>query len=301
MSVATATDPFIPNPSSTSTPSPFPVQIATILPTECKKLDVNIYIEYSWKYGGKGCKLPVASPDGNYLAYVSPSQSGDETSTFFVDSVSIIELTTNKSKKVHIVQSKLNYIDILEWSTDGKLLFWEAIWEGAGETFLYDPITDNMITRIRADRATALEWNPSHTAFYATREGGFGSDACVKDFDGYDFESESSFPNLYNTFDIKTANGPLGTPYGINGNLYIEPFGWSMDGKYLWITVTPLYKQGNDVYEYQVGPTQAGVLELSETGVVYIPLAANKSFDYSFEGLPNPKIVSHMYQPRTCP
>jgi hypothetical protein len=287
------------------TPLPIPAQIAVLLPPECEKLAADVYTDPSWQYltrdyGEKGCKLPLLSPDGKYLAYVTLKRRKNETGVYFVDTLRILLIGPNAKDKEAYIAYKMNYIAALEWSPAGQLIFWEQIWEGPRVVFVYDPVEGAILTGMRVNEDAVLQWNPQHTAFYARRSSdGYGADVCVGELGGYDFEADKQLPDLYKVFNIEEReNDPFDIPYGRTDNLYIEPFGWSQDGKSLWLTVTPLnWKESR----YEVGPRQAGVLEFSETGVTYISLAADAHYDYSFEGLPDPKLISQVYQPRLCP
>lgn len=290
------------SPGASWTHTPKSPQIATLLPAECAQLGVNVYADFLWQYDGKGCKLPLLSPDGKYLAYVTLTQQNNESEGYFVDTVRVLAVGKNGQEKDVYIVPRLGYIEMLEWSPLGQLIIWESIWEGPWVIFVYDLTTDEILAQMRADRDTTLQWNQQQTAFYVSRSGGYGADNCVKELAGYDFESRSRFPDFYEVFNIKKRDDdPFGIPYGLEDNLYIEPFGWSPDGKYLWLTVTPLNWKGNGTYGYDVGPSQAGVIEISATGVTYKVLASDVHFDYIFDGLLNPKIVSRAYHSSICP
>ncbi len=284
------------------TASPFPPTIASLLGTRCERFGESVYNQFISLYGDKGCKLPMLSPDGNYLAYVTLARQEDGTGVYFVDAVRILKVGTNENDKEVYRAHKMNYIGSLEWNPTGQLIIWEYIWEGPWVISVYDPVKDAVMVRMRLGEGGVLHWNPQHSAFYAVHTGEYGADGCVGELGGYDFQSGEPFPDLYKVFNMQErADDPFGIPYGKSDNLRTEPFSWSQDGKQLWLTVTPLYWQGDQAYEYEVGPKQAGVLGLSSTGVTYTSLAENPSLDYSFEGLSNPKIVSMAYQPRLCP
>lgn len=285
------------SPTLLPTPSDTPDQILSLMSPECERLDPAIYTDYWGQYGGMGCKLPAISPDGKYLAYVTLATQTDDLGTYICDVVRVIELgTANTIIDVYIVQ-RMGYIGILEWSSSGQLVFWESIWEGSGRTIAYDPSLEAILTTIQADQNTAWQWNPQHTAFYSVRSGGYGADRCVQELSGFDFQSNSVFPDLYSLFNI----GREDLPNVLGDNLYVEPYAWSSDGRYLWLTVTPLDWLGDERYEFLVGPKEAGLLELTESGVMYRALAADPQFDYFFDGLPDPRIISRDYQSNSCP
>lgn len=289
-------------PTSLSTATFFPATIASLLGTKCDRFGETVYNQFIESYGDKGCKLPMFSPNEDYLAYVTLERQEDETGIYFVDAVKVLRANGDMQEKEVYGVHKMDYIGNLEWTTTGQLIFWEQIWEGPWVVFVYDPVKDAIVAKMRASEDGALQWNPQHTAFYMTRIGGYGSDNCVGELGGYDFQFGNRFPNLYQVFDIEeNDNDPFDIPYGERDNLYVEPFGWDEDGKRLFLTVRPLRWKGDQVYAYEVGPKQAGVLELSSSNVIYKSLAADPSFDYSFEGLPNPKIVSSPYLPKLCP
>lgn len=283
--------------TETSGITSIPFEIAALLPAECNQ--VLMYDNYP--YTMNECKLPVISPDDKYLAYVTLVLQMVDEGVYPLESVRVMEIKTGQYEEVHVVKPR-NHIGLFEWNLSGELIFWESIWEGPWVIYVYDPVTDQTLVTMRADRGAALQWNPQHTAFYVSRSGGYGHDNCVKELGGYDFESGSRFPDLYKVFNLKIRDDdPFGISYGAEDNLYIEPFGWSLDGKYLRLTVMLLDWKGDEKYEYEVGPSQAGVIEISTTGVMYKPLATDEYLDYFFEGLPNPKIVSQPYQSRVCP
>jgi hypothetical protein len=300
-----------PEQSLTSTPllttSSAPAQIATLLPPACEKPPSDISVDPWWQlltkdYEGKGCKLPALAPDGVFLAYVSLAHQENEQGDYFVDSVRISNTGRDKKEKEVYSAHKMDHISTLEWSSTGQLIFGESIWEGPRVIFVYDPLKDTILTKMRALQDDKLRWNPQHTIFYAWHTGGYGADSCVGELGGYDFQSGNPFPDLYRVFKVaETEDDPFCIPYGKHDNLYIEPFGWSQDGKRLWLTVTPLHWKGNDAYEYEVEPRQVGVLEFSTTEIKYKSLAADPHYDYSFEGQTDPKIVSKFYQLSLCP
>ena len=251
------------------------------------------------EYGGKGCKLPELSLDGRYLAYVAISRQGSGNDIFFADSVRILD--AGQEREVHIVR-KMNYIVSLDWSPTGELIFWEQIWEGPMVVFIYDPAQDLIVAKMRQNQGAALHWNSPHTAFFAVHVGEYGAESCVSELGGYDFQYRNSFPDLHGIFKLRTRTDDFfGIPYGFEDNLRIQPFAWSKDGKRLWLEVTPLYWKGIAIGRYEMGPRQAGALELASDGVVYRPLAADLRLDYSFDGLPDPKIFGQAYQPKLCP
>ena len=295
-----------PVPALTSTPSPttssFSLTIDSLLGAECEKFGETVFNQFISLYGNKGCKLPMLSPNGKYLAYVTLIRQETATGIYFVDGVKILKVDTNENDKEVYMVHNMDYVGALEWSTTGQLIIWEYLWEGPWVVSIYDPVTDAILVRMRLDEGGALHWSPQHSAFYVTHTGEYGANVCVGELGGYDFQSNKPFPDLYKVFNMQETNDdPFGIPYGKNDNLYMQPFDWSPDGQRLWLTVTPLYWEGDQAYKYKLGPKQAGTLEFSKSGVVYQPLASDSSFDYSFEGPPNPKIVSRNYQPHSCP
>ncbi len=282
--------------------SPFPPEIASLLGTKCMRFDETVHNQFISLYGDKGCKLPVLSPDGKHLAYVTLIRQEKGTSIYFVDAVKIIKVGTNENDKEVYIAHSMDYIGALEWSMTGQLIIWEYVWEGPGVISIYDPVKDMILVRARTGKGDDLHWNLQKSAFYTTHRGEYGADVCVKEIGGYDFLSDKPFPDLYKVFNIEESkNDPFEIPHGERDNLYIEPFSWSQDGKQLWLTITPLYWNGDQAYEYKVGPRQAGVLEFSATRIAYKSLATNPFFNYSFDGYPDPKILSNSYRPQTCP
>jgi hypothetical protein len=167
---------------------------------------------------------------------------------------------------------------------------------------IYDPVANSMVSTMRLDTNSNLEWNTTHTVLYAEHSFIYGAGNCINELRGYDFEHHHRFPDFYEIYHIeKKENDPFGIPNGKIDDLFIDPFAWSQDGKRLWLTISFLKWQGDPAYRYEVGPRQAGVLEFSATGIVFTPLATDPHFDYSFEGLAEPKIISQVYQPRFCP
>jgi len=273
-------------------------EASAFLPAKCSQPDINAPQEY----GGKGCKLITPSPDEKYIAFVAITRQGNGGGVYFIDSVKVLDINQSRKEKEIYVAYKMDVITKLEWTLTGQLIFWERIWEGPWVVFIYDPVKDSILSETRAGEDALLQWNPQHTAFYTTHTGEYGAGRCVGELGGYDFQSNKPLPDLYKVFNMEEQkDDPFGIPYGKSDNLYIEPFGWSQDGKKLWLTVTPLYWKGDQAYEYEVGPRQAGALEFSTIGVTYTPLASNPSLNYSFESLPNPIIEFTAYQPRLCP
>ena len=168
----------------TPTPSPISAQVATLLPLECARLDINVYADFLWQYGDKGCKLPSLSPDGKYLVYVTLTRQDGETDSNFVDTVRMLKVGSDEKEREVRIVPRLDYIGMLEWSATGQLIIWESIWEGSWVIFIYDPATDKILTKMRADQNANLQWNLQHTAFYVMRDGGYGADNCVKELGG---------------------------------------------------------------------------------------------------------------------
>jgi len=288
------------HPSKTETPriTPIPFEVAALLPTECNQ--VLMYDNYP--YVMNECKLPMVSPDGKYLAYVTLVLQMVNEGVYSLESVRVMEIKTGQYEEVHVVKLR-NHIGLFEWSLSGKLIFWESITEGPGVLFVYDPVSTEMLTTMRAYWDTAIQWNLQKTAFYSARSGGYGADNCVGELNGYDFQSNHPFPDLYEVFNAeKTKEGDPPYDYVVGDSFAIEPFGWSQDGEHLWVTVAFLDWQGETKYGYLVGPRQVGVFELSDTEVRYITLAADDHLDYFFEGSStDPDIAFQIYQPRNCP
>ena len=295
-------------PTSTAFPtlSPMPAAIANLLPVQCTP-QPGVFIEnfpsqefLLQQYGNMGCKLPVLSPNQKLLAYVTLAREESATGPYFLDVVRLLDVSTKpaKDQEVHLA-FKLDYIAALEWSPTGQLIIRESIWEGPWVIFVYDPVSNSIVSTMRLDTFGKLKWNPTHTALYAKHSFIYGADQCITELGGYDFEHHSRFPNFYQIYKLEESkDAPFGIPHGENNELAVEPFSWSQDGKRLWITVTPLnWKEG----QYELGPKQAGVLEFSTSQVTYKVLAADAHLDYSFEGTPEPVIVSNPYQGGTCP
>jgi hypothetical protein len=252
-------------------------------------------------YHDKSCKLPALSPDGAYLAYVTLSQQGDQEtdSGAYVDTVRLLRVGAGEDQVVRIA-GRLSPVTHLEWVPTGQLTFQEKLWEGPQVVFIHDPAAGSLVNAMRLDYSSSLQWNPERTAAYAAHTGEYGSDQCVQELGGYDFEHGQRFPNFYTLYGIAEADDPLGIPYGATDSLRVEPFRWSKDGKRLWITVSRL-TWIEDTGEYEVGPRQAALLDFSDDGAHLKTLAADPRFDYAFEGMPEPEIVAQPYQPYRCP
>jgi hypothetical protein len=253
------------------------------------------------RYGGMGCRLVMSSPDNEYLAYLTIMQTSDESGKYYAEALKVKQIFSPASAKQVHVAHRMNSIGRLEWEPSGKLIFWESIWEGPGVTFVYDPATDRTLAMMAADENTAWEWNPQHSAFYAARIGGYGADNCVGELNGYDFTSDSSFPDLRKLFGVGRATDDPFVPQEMADDLLIAPFHWSQDGNRLWLTVTPLHWLGDEIYQFELGPRQAGVVELLPNGTRYVSLAQNPGLDYSFDASPEPKLISQPHQPVRCP
>jgi len=294
----------IPDQPTLPAASPFPSKLEALLQGKCEKVwesPVGPGVEHYLRetYGDVGCKLPVLSPDQKYLAYVTLAREDAATGPYFLDVVRLLEINrqSEKDQEVHLA-SKLDYIVALEWSPTGQLIIRESIWEGPWVIFVYDPVSNSIVSTMRLDTFGKLEWNPTHTALYAKHSFSYGAQQCITELGGYDFEHHSRFPDFYQIYHLEESkDDPFGIPHGENDDLAVEPFAWSQDGKRLWVTVTPLHWQEG---QYELGPKQAGVLEFS-TKVTYKVLAADAHLDYSFEGTPEPIIVSAPYRVGTCP
>lgn len=299
-----STSTSLPTATPFPTASPIPAAIAGILPSSCAQrpmVDFQNYFYWSLlpqQYGDTNCKLPVLSPNGKYLAYVTLAKKADNN-VYFVDTVRVLKITsTGRDNEIYSAHQR-NYITALEWSPTGQLIIWESIWEGPWVVFVYDPHKDTVQASMWLNQDDTLQWNSQHSAFYAKHTGEYGPTQCIQDLGGYDSETGQSFPNLYQLFGITEKEKPFfGILSGENDQLSVEPFGWSKDGKQLWLTVTIL--KWNDG-QYQLGPKEAGMLELTGNGITYRRLAADPHYDYSFNGSPEPAIISQTYQPQTCP
>lgn len=289
---------FLPEKTETPNVAPSPFEVDSLLPAECNQ--VLMYDNYP--YTMNECKLPMVSPDGKYLAYTTLVLQMVNEGVYPLESIRVMEIKTGQYEGVHVVKPR-NHIGFIEWSLSGKLIFWESSVEGPGVLFVYDPVALEMLAAMRAYRGTALQWNIQRTAFYSARSGGYGADNCVGELNGYDFQYNHPFPDLYEVFNVeKTKEGDPPYDYVVGDSFAIEPFGWSQDGKHLWVSVAFLDWQGETKNEYLVGPRQVGVFELSDTEVRYITLAADDHLDYFFEGpSTDPDIGFQIYQPRNCP
>jgi hypothetical protein len=294
------------SPTASLTPSPFPAEIESLLQGKCEKpwqsvLGVNIPSGFFLipKYGDKGCKLPIFSPNKEYLAYVTLDVQENEDA--YVDAVKILQTTTGKVQDVYFAHEK-DFVATLEWSPTGQLLIWESIWEGSWVIFICDPAGNSIVSTMRLNPSSELEWNPINAALYAEHSYGYGAGVCIAELRGYDFAHDNSFPDFYEIFNVeKNESDPFGIPSGKSDDLAVEPFAWSKDGRYLWVTVRLLHQQENDWISYEVGPGQAGVLEFTEEAITFKLLASDPNLDYSFEGSPVPKLVSSPYLSHRCP
>jgi hypothetical protein len=302
---AAASPKLYPTPTPQATFTAIPPDIEAIWPSECNQNNLAAgvfyqgYIEQSWTYGNYRCKMPMFSPDGKYLAYVMPGLL-DEQKLTFADSVWVKSIKTGENVEILNVKINQDYIPNMEWHKSGKLIFWENVWEGPGITYVYDPAND-FLYQTRGDKATAQIWNEQHSAFYSARQGGYGDERCTAGLGGYDFESNTAFPNFYKLLGMQSKTDMFGFPEGIDSNLDVQAYGWSQDGKRLWVTITPLYADDESGYGYNIGPKQAGVLVFTGQGVEYTTLAEDENFNYFFKGYPEPKIVSDPYEPQQCP
>lgn len=285
------------------TPTPFPEDVEALLLGKCNDpwqnaFVVNVAPMAAAHYGDKGCKLPTFSANRKYLAYVTLVEDNDSR---YVDTVRVLQPGTQVDRVVHFSHS-MNFVSNLEWTPTGQLIIWENIWEGPWVVFVYDPTSDSIISTMRLNFDSELEWNSTRTALYAEHSYSYGATACIHELRGYDFAHSNPFPDFYNIFDIEKQDRDFfGIPNGKKDDIAVEPFAWSRDGKYLWITVKLLHQPENERYFYEVGPQQAGVLEFAEGAVVFTLLASEPNFDYSFEGLPVPTIISSPYRPQRCP
>ena len=277
-------------------------QIDSLLKNKCEKVwerpigpGVSSLLRNT--YGDTGCKFPLFSPDENYLAYVTLSYSKSQTA--FVDTVNIINSSTGRDEPAYFSNEK-DFIGKIEWSSTGKLIIWELIWEGPWVIFIYDPFIDTMVYVFRLNQDSKLEWNPQHTIFYASHTGEYGHDSCVTELSGYDFQFNNHFPDFYEIYNLEEqSNDPFGIPYGKNDNLSIEPFAWGADGHSLLTTVARLTLLENGYYKQE--PKQASVLNFSATGVKFTALGTNPKLNFFFKDKENPKMVSEPYDLKYCP
>lgn len=286
----------------TATPSATPPDIASLLSDRCEQPwedtpDFKYPIEYIERYDENGCKLPVFSPDRTYLAYVTLAR--DQEQETYVDTVRLVRSDTGEDFVV-FVAGQLCPVDGLEWSPTGQLVFREALWEDGEIAFIVDPASRSVAGAMRLDGGGLLQWNAERTAVYGAYSGIFGADVCIHDLGGYDFAHARRFPDFYAIYGLPTEDDVFGMVYPVGDALSVEPYGWDEDGTLLWVTVTPLTLDEN-TYDYELAPRQAGVLTFSDDGITFLTLAADPRFDYSFDGLPHPKIVSQAYHPRRCP
>lgn len=277
-------------------------QVDTLLEGKCEKVwesptGPGVSNRLLERYDGKECKLSTISPNGDYLAYVTLSQTTPQTP--FVDTVKIIESDTGTDKSIHFSNEK-RFIGNLEWTPTDKLLIWELIWEGSWVIFLYDPNTDSVVYVFRLDQNGKLEWNLQSTVFYASHSGEYGQGVCTMELSGYNFQSDNPFPDFYELYGIEKSDDPFGIPFGKSDNLSIEPFAWSTDGQSLYIVITPLTLLENGIY-YRQEPQQVGVLNFSEQGVNFTVLGEHPKLDYAFKNKDNPTLVSEPYHPKDCP
>lgn len=285
------------------TPSPTLSKLDDLLLNRCEKVwqrVTGLPVAYGLveRYGESGCKLSAFSPDGNFLAYVTLTEAQDKK--IFVDTVKVLNVATDIEHVVRLAGTK-NFIGQLEWSSTGKLIIWEQIWEGPWVIFIYDPETKAILNVMRLGLHTELEWNPTRLVAYASHSGEYGNAGCVTELNGYDFEHSAPFPDFYQIYGMETReDDPYGIPYGKNDNLAIDPYGWNADGNLLWITITPLREMDNGLY-YERGPRQAAVLDFSSTRPKYTALGTDPNLDYSFEGQLDPKLISEPYKPQHCP
>jgi hypothetical protein len=268
---------------------------ATLIPSICEPIGLNIYSNFLATYGDLGCKLPSFSPDDRYLAIVGLLKQENTSANNYTDTIVLLDTNTNDHKVIHSAPD-LSYIGKLEWSPSGKLLFWQSTWEGSGTTFVYDPINETIITEIVSSQEYAWLWNPSRSSFYSIQKGGYGKEECVSDLGGYDFSSNTEFPDFKNALFAQQLNSN-----SLEYELSIEPFAWSQDGKRLWLTITPLKWQGDEIYKYLVEPRRAVVIEFYENSINVSELASDPELDFSFTEPSNPEVISSPYRLEYCP
>jgi hypothetical protein len=268
---------------------------------DCERFEETVHNEFIHTYGKMGCKLPLLSPDGTYIAYVTLSRQQDEQRVYFTDVVKVFSAQENTSvTEVHLALRK-NHVSRLQWGPTGQLMIWETIWEGDWALLIYDVSAGELLARMRTDQPD-LQWNPQQTAFYTVHAGDYGKSTCISELGGFDFETNTSFPDFYDLLDVERSKTDLaGIPYSVDDDIRIEPFAWSRDGSKLWLTTKVLDWLGDEIYQYEIKPGQAGFLEFSEIGITYTVLSSDSEHDYFFQTPSDPEIVSKPYIPQTCP
>jgi hypothetical protein len=268
---------------------------------DCEAFEETVHNDFIQTYGKMGCKLPLPSPDGTYVAYVTLSRQQDEQGVYFTDVVKVQSTQENApATEIHVTQRK-GHVSRLQWGPAGQLMIWEAVWEGDWVVFIYEASTGHLLGAMRTDQPD-LQWNAQQTAFYTLHVGDYGKDTCISELSGFDFETNSSFPDFYHILKVERSKSDLtGIPYSVDDGIRIEPFAWSADGEKLWLTTRVLDWLGDEVYQYEIKPAETGVLEFSETGITYTVLNSDPRYDYFFQMPSDPMIVSKPYIPQTCP
>jgi hypothetical protein len=169
-----------PSPYPTSTPISYSPEIEVLLNGQCtppwseegsfsKNLD---RIASNWYIKNHDCKLPVFSPDRQYLAYATLGQQNKEDKNdLWVDTVKILDLGNKTSRSIHFSHQN-DHIANIEWSPTGHLIVSESIWESVLAIFVYDIKTNTLVSNMFLDRGNTLQWNKTKTAFYASSNGG---------------------------------------------------------------------------------------------------------------------------------
>ncbi|MBL8079539.1 MAG: hypothetical protein JNM55_16355 [Anaerolineales bacterium] len=273
------------------------------LPSDkCEKFGETVSNEFIQTYNNTGCKLQTVSPEGRYLAYVTLSRQSDGKGAYDTDTVEVINMEEIDSEKEIHTSIRRDYIEKLEWSPYGEsLMVWESVWEGHWALFVYDLQTGGELAKMRTDDLN-MKWNKQNTAFYVTHTGRYGRDVCVSVLAGFDFQTKKAFPNFLDEFQVSEIEVDLfGMPYSISNTVTITPFGWNPGGTELHLAATPLTWLGDEKYQYELQPRQVGIIQLSESGPIYISLAADPSLDYSFEENVDLKINLEPYKGGHCP
>lgn len=127
----TATGPSV-APESTALPLP------TFGPPECQQRHPAIDpLQYEvLMYGENACKLLSISPNGEYLAYVTLTMTGDKETASQIEVVKLMQRGTTEGYPIYEVEPYFP-IFYLQWSASNQLVFGGG-YEG-GHTVVYDP------------------------------------------------------------------------------------------------------------------------------------------------------------------
>ncbi len=259
-------------------------------------------IASNWYIKNHDCKLPVFSPDRQYLAYATLGQQNKEDKNdLWVDTVKILDLGNKTSRSIHFSHQN-DHIANIEWSPTGHLIVSESIWESVLAIFVYDIKTNTLVSNMFLDRGNTLQWNKTKTAFYASSNGGGrGIYSCIQQLGGYDFKNGYAFPNFYDLLGIEKGGfSAFGIEFGKDRDIFIKPYGWSADGNSLLLTISIL-SPTDDGWYYEVGPQKAGLLSFSSEGPNLTILEDNPNFNYSFGDITKNEIFSEPYSIELCP